>query len=93
MSAASVRDAISFMTNAVAVRTQLPKVFVALDHEPPAIQVMTLASAVVLAADALGINPHELIQRVRRMQHDMDTPFAHQWDAMRSYVKEELTQQ
>jgi hypothetical protein len=88
----SLKDSLRWFSNAPALRTPFVLAVDALQREPGVVQVMTPAVMLVCFCDALGIDPQEVVSQVKRMQRDLDGPFATQWAAMRAYAKGELKQ-
>lgn len=59
------------------------------DMEPHE-QVAGTYLAAVAMADAVGLDPHEEIERARRCMNHAEGPFTHQVQAVRDYARNEL---
>lgn len=57
---------------------------------PPHIQFNALMLAAVVSAQALGLDPHEELERARRKVDQAEGPFTTQVQALRDYVRGEL---
>lgn len=86
----TIRDQLSFLSNAAGLRAPLVKTVSAVQDYEPHLQLLGIAATLVCLADAIGINPHDLISRAQRAAADIDGPFANQWQAMRDYARGEL---
>lgn len=86
----SIRDGVSFFSSPAALRAPMVKAISAVQDAKPEEQILSLAAALVCLADAVGLNPHEIINRVYRAATDIDGPFAVHWQAMREYARGEL---
>lgn len=56
----------------------------------PAVQYRALILAALVATQALGLDPHEEIERARRMVAAAEGPFTSHVQALRDYVRGEL---
>lgn len=56
----------------------------------PAVQYRALILAALVATQALGLDPHEEIERARRMVTAAEGPFTSHVQALRDYVRGEL---
>lgn len=88
----SIRDAISFASGAAKLRGPAFGVIDALQFHPPATQLDALFLTAVAMAEALNLDPHEMVVRARRILPDAEGPFsgADQLYAVRDYAKGEL---
>lgn len=68
------------MVNLVSANQQMPP------HE----QILTLAMTFTCLAEAIGMDPHEVVAGIQRQKDVIDAPFASQWKAMTEYAKGEL---
>jgi hypothetical protein len=66
------------------------RVLDALQQSPPAIQLDALFLTAVAMAMTVGIDPHEMVARAKRMIPDVDGPFSSQLAAITDYAKGEL---
>lgn len=62
----------------------------ALQFHPPEVQLDSLALALVAMSTVVGLDPHEMVARAKRMLPDVDGPFTDQVSAMTDYAKGEL---
>lgn len=90
ISPAGLRDGVSLHGDPGPIRHAFTRAIGANDDQPPAVQVLGVAAAFVLMAETAGLDPHELVNRVRRMSTDLDGPFTSQWQAMKDYVRGEV---
>lgn len=56
----------------------------------PSDQVRALFLAAVVVAEAVGVNPHEEIERCRRMCEQAEGPHTYHVQAIRDYAAEEI---
>jgi len=59
-------------------------------NEPPHLQIMAPAAALVCLCEAIGIDPVDVVMLVRRMANHVDSPYASQWRGMKAYAQGEL---
>jgi hypothetical protein len=90
MSKSDIESAVRWFSDAKQLRGPLYATVNALQDCPPAVQVLAPAATVVLFAEAIGLDPHDLIEQARRMKKDIDGAFANEWRAMDNYVHGEL---
>ena len=90
ISNAGLRDKVNYFTDVVALRRYFMMVVDCLQREPPDAQLLGPAAALVVLAEAVGIDPHEVVSIVQRAEKDIDGPFATQWQAMREYARGEF---
>lgn len=88
--ASSIRDGVNWFSSPSALRAPMVKAITAVQDEKPEVQILSLAAALVCLADAIGVNPFQLINQVQRAASDIDGPFAVHWQAMRDYARGEL---
>lgn len=62
-----------------------------LQRFPADLQIEIVAAALVILADAVGLDPHELVSRAKRQAPDIQT-FEHGVLALADYAKGELRQ-
>lgn len=88
----SIRDAISFATSAPALRKPAFAVISALQAYNPAIQLDSLFLTAVAMSQSLGLDPHEMVARARRILPDAEGAYSsgHHLQAIRDYAKGEL---
>lgn len=56
----------------------------------PAVQFRALALAFVAVAEGIGLDPHEEVQRTRRLMAQAEGPFTSHVQAIRDYARDEL---
>lgn len=61
-----------------------------LQDRAPQFQILVPALTFHCMCRGVGIDPHEVLQLIERMEKDVDGPFANQWAAMRAYAAGEL---
>jgi len=62
----------------------------AIQEVPGHFQILTHALAFHCLCRGAGLNPHEVLHQIERMENDVDAPFAPQFKAMKEYAKGEL---
>ena len=88
----TIRDAISFSTGAAKLRVPAFEVINGLQRHPPAVQMDALFVTAVAMSQALGLDPHEMVARARRILPDAEGAYSsgHHLEAIRDYAKGEL---
>lgn len=86
----SIRDQISFLCSPAKVRVPAFQVINRLDGQAPGSQLMGAAVAVVAMAEAVGINPHDLITRANKCMSEVDGPYTTHIKAIREYAAGEI---
>jgi hypothetical protein len=86
----AIRDRISFATSAARVLEPSFRIVDALQFSDPAVQLDALFVTAVAMATVIGLDPHEMVVRARRMLPDAEGPFTEQLQAARDYAKGEL---
>lgn len=86
----AIRDRISWFTQVAALRPLMVRIFTSIDEAPGHFQILAVAMVLHCACRALGLNAHEILQQIGRMERDVDGPFASQFRAMHEYVKGEF---
>jgi hypothetical protein len=88
----SIRDAITFSSSASRLRVPAFEVIQGLQRHPPAVQMDALFVAAVAMSQALGLDPHEMVVRARRILPDAEGAYGagHHLGAVRDYAKGEL---
>lgn len=66
------------------------RVLDAIQQAPPAVQLDALFLTAVAMAVTVGIDPHEMVTRAKRMIPDVDGPFSSQLAAITDYASGEL---
>lgn len=85
-----VRTHIGFLNNVSGIREPAFKVINAVQDHNPVHQVMAIATALDAVAAAIGVSPHELLQKVERARRHIDGPFQTHYQAIVAYAKGEL---
>lgn len=88
----SIRDAISFASSPARLRMPAFEVINGLQRHPPAVQMDALFVAAVAMSQTLGLDPHEMVVRARRILPDAEGAYnsGDQLAAIRDYAKGEL---
>ena len=85
-----IRDSLSFATNAAEVRNPAFAVLDGLQFARPSVQLDALFNVAVAMAQALDLDPHEMVVRAKRMLPDVEGPYTEQLSTVRDYAKGEL---
>ena len=88
-SAAGVRDQLG-APNLVECRSLAVRAINHAQQARPVDQMVATGLAVVAMAEAIDIDPHDVIAVARRAMHDAESPFTHQLQAIRDYARAEL---
>lgn len=86
----TVKDRIGFFNDASGLRVPAFKVINLVQDEDPATQILSIATALVALSEAIGADPHDLIQKIGRAKQHIDTPFSHEYRAIGAYAKGEF---
>jgi hypothetical protein len=88
----AIRDAISFRSSAAKLRVPAFRVIEALQDFPPADQLDAAFLAAVAMSQALGLDPHEMVARARRILPEAEGAYGAgtHIGAIRLYAKGEL---
>lgn len=86
----SIRDAISFATDADKLRRPAFGVLDAIQRHPPAVQLDALFLTAVAMAEAISLDSHEMVARAKRILPEAEGPFTDHLQAVRDYAKGEL---
>jgi len=86
------RDAIAFSWGAAKLRVPAFEVINGLQRPPPAVQMDALFVAAVAMSQALGVDPHEMVARARRILPEAEGAYGAgtHIGAIRLYAKGEL---
>lgn len=88
MSPHTIRDRVAFSSRSVSLKEPTFQVIHALQHLEPDVQVEALFLAATILSTSIGLDPHDLIVRARRILTDTEVfPNAH-LDAVRDYAGE-----
>ena len=86
----TVRDALSFEGDPAPARHAIVRAVAANQDERPHVQLLAVAGALVVMAEAIGVEPVDIIERVRRVREHIDSPYARQWQGLSEYARGEL---
>lgn len=86
----SLQDRISFFRSPAKLRPTMVKVVASVQDDPPEVQILSIAATLVALCDGSGLEPHDIITRIRSMESQLDHHFATQFSAMKSYAEGEL---
>ena len=86
----SLQDRISWFSEVASLRPLLVTLVDATQEYPGHWQVLAQGLALHCLCRGAGINPHEILHQIERMERDVDAPFANQFRAMKEYAKGEL---
>lgn len=86
----SLQDRISWFSQVAALRPLLVRVLCSIDEVPSHFQVMAFGLTLHCVCRAAGINPHDILTKIQRMERDVDGPFSKEFRAMQEYVKGEF---
>jgi hypothetical protein len=89
-SKSAIKDAVHWFSEATRLREPVVRLLSAVQNLRPDIQIMALATALVLICQALRLDTHDIIEKSRRAIRDADGPYAPQIAAMRTYATESL---
>lgn len=57
---------------------------------PPHLQIIGQAASLVTMCEAIGLEPHDVLNTIANMKSNLDAPFAHTIDAAKAYAVGEL---
>lgn len=86
----TVKDSLSFFSEAASLRTPMVAAISAVQSRPPHEQILGIAAALNVLCEGIGKNPVEIIQQINRATSDIDSAFATQYRAMAEYAKGEF---
>lgn len=86
----TIRDAITFSSDAARVRRPAFHVIDALQRHEPAVQMDALFVAAVAMSQSLGLDPHAMVTRAKRMLPDAEAAHTDHVQAIRDYARGEL---
>lgn len=88
--ASSIHDAVSWFSEGPALRQPVVAAITAVQTQKPQVQILGLAAAFCCLAEAIGKDPHDIVKMINNAKDDIDSPFATQYQAMRSYAQGEF---
>ena len=86
----TVRDQVRFNTTVASIRQPAFEVINRMQRHTPGTQLTATAVALTVMAEAVGLDPHDLITRAKRMAGPADTPFSPEIGAIREYASNEI---
>lgn len=86
----TIRERLSFSVNPEPVRRAAFAVLDAVQFFQPHYQLDALFNLGVAMAQTLGLDPHELVARAKRMLPDVEGPYTDALQTARDYAKGEL---
>lgn len=86
----AIRDRIIFASAAAPLREPSFAIVDQLQFYDPAVQMDALFVTAVAMATVIGLDPHEMVARARRILPAAEGPFTDQLQAARDYAKGEL---
>jgi hypothetical protein len=89
-SAHTVRDELTFFSNPALVRKPAFNVIDRMDGVTPGAALLGTAVALVAQCEAIGLSPHELIQRAGNVMNHADGAFTYHVKAIRDYARNEI---
>ena len=84
----TIRDRVAFSSRSVSLKGPTFQVINALQDMEPDVQIEALFMAAVILSTSVGLDPHELITRARRIVSDAESLPSAQLDAVRDYAGE-----
>jgi hypothetical protein len=86
-----LRDRIRAWCSPAPLRTLIVAMTTVVQDDPPEYQLLAPATLLVVYAEALGMDPHDLVTQVQRAKSHVSGPFSNEWRAMEAYAKGELS--
>lgn len=86
----TVRERIGFFNDAAPLRVPAFKVINLVQDEDPAVQILATATALTALCEAVGVDPHDLLQKIDRAKRHIDGPFSSHYRAIVEYAKGEF---
>lgn len=90
MNASRIRDGVSFRSSLAPLKDPAFRVISALQDVEGSVQIDALALTLTIMANAVGLDPHQLIVRANRQIADADTVRNPHLEAIRDYAAGEL---
>lgn len=60
-------------------------------RQPRHIAALAPVATAVVVCEALGVDVHDMVELIKNMENDLDSPFAVEFRAMKEYARGELT--
>lgn len=86
----TVRDQITFSTTAADLRAPAFEVINRMQRHKPGTQIAATSLALVTMAEAIGLDPHELIATAKRMSVAAEGIYSAEIKAIRAYAQNEI---
>lgn len=86
----NIFDGVSFLSDVRPIEKPMFAAVSAVQDLPPKYQIAALMAAAKVLCDAVEYDPHKLLDQMDRAQSDLDSPFHHQWKALREYARNEF---
>jgi len=84
----TIRDRVAFSSKATALKEPTFRVISALQDLQPDIQIEALFMAAVVLSTSVGLDPHDLVVRARRILNETEIFANEHLDAVRDYAGE-----
>lgn len=88
----SLQDRVSWFTAPSTLRVPMIKIIDVIQSYPGQHQILSSGLAFYALCKGSGLNTHEVLDMLERMEKDIDTPYANQFQAMMAYAKGELNE-
>ncbi len=92
-SSAGLRDRVGWFSQQSDLRTPMVTIIDAIQTLPGHIQILASALAFYTLCKGAGLDSHDIVQQIERMERNIDAPYANQFKAMKEYAKHELNEQ
>lgn len=86
----TIRDSLAFASSPEPIRLGAFDAVAALQGRPPATQLDALFAAAVAMSQALGVDPHDMVTRAKRVLPDLEGGYTMHVQALRDYAREEI---
>ncbi len=86
----SLQDRLSWFSEVAALRPMMVGIIDRIQGFPGHFQVYAAGITFYCLCKGAGVDPHEMVTRLQRMEKDVDAPFAREFAAMLEYAKGEL---
>ena len=87
-----LRDRVRWFSRQSELRTPMVAIIDVIQTQPGEIQILASALALHTLCEGAGLNAHEVIYEIERMERNIDAPYANQYKAMKEYAKHELNE-
>ncbi len=85
-----LQDRVSWFQQVAELRVPVVKIISAIEELPGHWQILAAGLTFFVLCRGGGLDPHEILQRITRMEKDADAPFAKTFKAMKEYAANEL---